>query len=56
MIQLLRVMQRGFQYHYVLLHYYYIIFTTGSIFTHYYIFWSPELADGVTAGEINLRP
>ena len=32
--------------YYKIITYYYVIITSGSIITHYYLFQSPELADG----------
>ena len=46
MITLLRVMQRASLCYYTIITYYFVIITPGSIFTHYYLFQSPELADG----------
>ena len=48
MIPLLSVMQRVSLYYYIIMIYYYVIITQGSIITHYFLFQSPELADGVT--------
>ena len=46
MITLLLVMQRACLCYYTIITYYYVIITPGSIITHYYLFQSPELADG----------
>ena len=46
MITLLPVMQRACLCYYTIITYYYVIITPGSIITHYYLFQSPELADG----------
>jgi len=47
---LLRVMQRASFCYYLIITYYYVIITPGSIITHYYLFQSPELADVVGWG------
>ena len=42
-------MQRACLCYYVIITYYYVIITLGSIITHYYLFQSPELADALPA-------
>ena len=57
MIQLLRVMQRVSSLHYyVIIAHHYVIITEGPIITHYYIFQSPELADGPLPDASSLAP